>query len=458
MSVVTKKIDSANALLSGTISREVLNQKVNEVIKKIAKSVKIDGFRQGKVPPNIIKSRYKDQIDSDSKQEAIRDLLDNGLKELGITPNKMLGNPLISKFDEKGENIEVEIKISSTPEFSVDNIQSCIPEVKLQPITQKQIDERIDEIAKSRAPLEEVRENRGLKKDDVAVIDFEGFVDDKAFEGGKAQNFNLTIGSNQFIAGFEDALIGMKKGEERTIDVKFPDEYQAKNLAGKDAKFKVKLHTISQKQPVKIDDEFAKTMLGKDATVQSLKEAFKEQLEMEQKTELYNKELKGKLLESLLSAITFDLPELIVEQEMDILFRNTLAGIPREEFEALKNDEKKARQKRESLKDEAKKSVQATFIIDALARKNNITINDNEVLQTIYYEAMMMGQDAQKTIEYYREHNMLPAIKMAMIEDRVLHFLLDSQHAQSKDSKESQSKAKSSSSKQKSKDDTSKKD
>lgn len=458
MSVITKKIDSANALLSGTISREVLNQKVNEVIKKIAKSVKIDGFRQGKVPPNIIKSRYKDQIDSDSKQEAIRDLLDNGLKELGITPNKMLGNPLISKFDEKGENIEVEIKISSTPEFSVDNIQSCIPEVKLKPITQKQIDERIDEIAKSRAPLEEVRENRGLKKDDIAVIDFEGFVDDKAFEGGKAQNFNLTIGSNQFIAGFEDALIGMKKGEERTIDVKFPNEYQAKNLAGKDAKFKVKLHTISQKQPVKIDDEFAKAMLGKDATVQSLKEAFKEQLEMEQKTELYNKELKGKLLESLLGAITFDLPELIVEQEMDILFRNTLAGIPKEEFEALKNDEKKARQKRESLKDEAKKSVQATFIIDALARKNNITINDNEVLQTIYYEAMMMGQDAQKTIEYYREHNMLPAIKMAMIEDRVLHFLLDSQHAQSKDSKESQSKAKSSSSKQKSKDDTSKKD
>lgn len=434
MSVVTKKIDSANALLSGIISREALNQKIDEVIKKIAKSVKIDGFRKGKVPSNLIKSRYKDQIDSDSKQEAIRDLLDNGLKELGITPNKMLGNPLISKFDEKGENIEVEIKISISPEFSVDNIQSCIPEVKLQPITQKQIDERIDEVAKSRAPLGEINENRGLKKDDVALIDFEGFVDGKAFDGGKAQNFNLTIGSNQFIAGFEDALVGMKKGEERSIDVKFPDDYQAPNLAGKDAKFKVKLHSISQKQPVKIDEEFAKAMLGKDATLESLKEAFREQLEMEQKTELYNKELKGKLLESLLDSIKFDLPELIVEQEMDILFRNALAGgVSKEEFESLKNDEKKAKQKRESLKDEAKKSVQATFIIDALARKNNINVNDNEVLQTVYYEAMMMGQDGQKTIEYYRQNNLLPAIKMAMIEDRVLHFLLDSNNSATKD-------------------------
>ena len=439
MSVVTKKIDSANALLSGNISCEVLNQKVNEVIKRIAKSVKIDGFRKGKVPANLIKSRYKDQIDSDSKQEAIRDLLDSGLKELGITPNKMLGNPLISKFDEKGEHIEVEIKISTAPEFSVDNIQSCIPQVKLKPISQKQIDERIEEIAKSRAPLSEVSENRGLKKDDVALIDFEGFVDGKAFEGGKAQNFSLTIGSNQFIAGFEDALIGMKKGEEKTIDVRFPDEYQAKELAGKDAQFKVKLHTISQKQAVKIDDEFAKSMLGKDASVESLNEAFKEQLEMEQKTELYNKELKGKLLESLLDSIKFDLPELIIEQEMDILFRNALAGVSKEEFESLKNDETKAKQKRESLRDEAKRSVQATFIIDALARKNNITINDNEVLQTVYYEAMMMGQDAQKTIEYYRENNILPAIKMAMIEDRVLHFLLDSHNPNTKNS-ESQAK------------------
>ncbi|MGX3098341.1 trigger factor [Helicobacter sp. 23-1046] len=434
MSVITKKIDSANASLSGNISREVLNQKVDEVIKKIAKGVKIDGFRKGKVPANLIKSRYKDQIDSDSKQEAIRDLLDSGLKELGITPNKMIGNPLISKFDEKGEYIEVEIKISTAPEFSVDNIQSCIPQVNLKPINQKQIDERIEEIAKSRAPLSEVNEKRGLKKDDVALIDFEGFVGGKAFEGGKAQNFSLTIGSNQFIAGFEDALIGMKKGEERTIDVRFPDEYQAKELAGKDAQFKVKLHTISQKQAIKIDDEFAKSMLGKDASVESLNEAFKEQLEMEQKTELYNKELKGKLLESLLDSIKFDLPELIIEQEMDILFRNALAGVSKEEFESLKNDETKAKQKRESLRDEAKRSVQATFIIDALARKNNITINDNEVLQTVYYEAMMMGQDAQKTIEYYRENNILPAIKMAMIEDRVLHFLLDSHNPNTKES------------------------
>ena len=147
---------------------------------------------------------------------------------------------------------------------------------------------------------------------------------------------------------------------------------------------------------------------------------------MEQKTSLYNKELKSKTLEALTKEITFDLPEPIIEQEMDILFRNALNAMPKEEFDALKDDEDKAKQKRDSFRKEAQKSVQATFIIDALARKHNIAIEDNEALQTIYYEAMMMGQDPKAAIEYYQSNNLLPAIKMAMVEDRVLTFLLDS--------------------------------
>ncbi|WP_395148993.1 trigger factor [uncultured Helicobacter sp.] len=426
MNLQTKRLDSANAVVSGVISQDVLEQKTQDVIKKIAKSVKIDGFRKGKVPAHLIQSRYKDQIDKDSKQEAVQDLLQAGLKDLGIEPQAMLGNPLISKFESKDNTIDVEIKISTTPEFSLDKVEGYVPEVKLKSVSAKEIDERLAEIAKSRAPLSEVTQDRALQKDDTAVIDFEGFVDGKAFDGGKAQNFNLTIGSNQFIPGFEDALVGMKKGEKRDIEVTFPKDYQAAHLAGKPATFAITLHKIMQKDAVAIDEAFAKSMLGQDATLESLKDAIKEQLEMEHKTDLYNKELKETLLQALLKEITFDLPELIVEQEMDILFRNALNTMSKEEFEALKNDEQKARQKRDSFKEDAKKSVQITFIMDALARKHNIVIQDNEALQTIYYEAMMMGQDPRAAIEYYQKNNLLPAIKMAMIEDRVLTFLLDS--------------------------------
>lgn len=440
MNLQTKRLDSANAVVSGVISQDVLEQKTQDVIKKIAKSVKIDGFRKGKVPAHLIQSRYKDQIDKDSKQEAVQDLLQAGLKDLGIEPQAMLGNPLISKFESKDNTIDVEIKISTTPEFSLDKVEGYVPEVKLKSVSAKEIDERLAEIAKSRAPLSEVTQDRALQKDDTAVIDFEGFVDGKAFDGGKAQNFNLTIGSNQFIPGFEDALVGMKKGEKRDIEVTFPKDYQAAHLAGKPATFAITLHKIMQKDTVAIDEAFARSMLGQDATLESLKDAIKEQLEMEHKTDLYNKELKETLLQALLKEITFDLPELIVEQEMDILFRNALNTMSKEEFEALKNDEQKARQKRDSFKEDAKKSVQITFIMDALARKHNIVIQDNEALQTIYYEAMMMGQDPRAAIEYYQKNNLLPAIKMAMVEDRVLTFLLDSKLESNTDKKSTSAK------------------
>ena len=440
MNLQTKRLDSANAVVSGVISQDVLEQKIQDVITKIAKSVKIDGFRKGKVPAHLIQSRYKDQIDKDSKQEAVQDLLQAGLKDLGIEPQAMLGNPLISKFESKDNTIDVEIKISTTPEFSLDKVEGYVPEVKLKSVSAKEIDERLAEIAKSRASLSEVTQDRALQKDDTAVIDFEGFVDGKAFDGGKAQNFNLTIGSNQFIPGFEDALVGMKKGEKRDIEVTFPKDYQAAHLAGKPATFAITLHKIMQKDAVAIDEAFAKSMLGQDATLESLKDAIKEQLEMEHKTDLYNKELKETLLQALLKEITFDLPELIVEQEMDILFRNALNTMSKEEFEALKNDEQKARQKRDSFKEDAKKSVQITFIMDALARKHNIVIQDNEALQTIYYEAMMMGQDPRAAIEYYQKNNLLPAIKMAMIEDRVLTFLLDSKLESNTDKKSTSTK------------------
>ncbi|WP_110850496.1 trigger factor [Helicobacter cinaedi] len=432
MNFTTKRTNNANAIINGSIAQSKLEEKFDKVIKKIAQSVKIDGFRKGKVPAQVIKARYKDQVEQDAQQEAIQDLLDLALKELNVAPNSLIGNPMILKFDKNEDKIDLEIKISIAPSFETDNVEKYVPEVHLEAITKAQIDERLAEIAKSRAPLSEITENRALAKDDTANIDFEGFVDGKAFEGGKGENFNLVIGSNQFIPGFEDTLIGMKKGEKRSIDVTFPENYQATHLAGKKAKFDVTLHKILQKDSTKIDDEFAKSIAGVESSLESLKDMIKEQLEMEQKTELYNKELKERLVEALLKNISFDLPELIVEQEMDILFRNALSQLAPEEIKNEKQSEE-AKKVRETHRDEACKSVQITFIMDKLAKQYNIVIQDNEVLQTIYYEAMMMGQNPKEVLEYYQQNNLVPAIKMTMIEDRVLHYLLDEKFAKSKE-------------------------
>lgn len=427
MILETKKLNTANALVNGEILLKDLEVKFDKVASKISKSVKIDGFRKGKVPLSVVKARYKDNIEQDAQKEVIEEILQAGIKELGIAFSEVMGNPIVTKFDKKESDVFVEIKLSLKPQFDLDVLSSCVPEVNLAEVTDKQVDVRIQEIAQKSAPLLEAKKDKKVAQDDIVNIDFEGFIDGEVFDGGNSKGFDLTIGSGQFIPGFEDGLIGLEAGSQKDIDVVFPENYQAPNLAGKSAIFKVKINKIQQRDKVKIDDELAKTLLPqeKNASLDLLKEKVREQIHSEEKTKLYNEELKEKLIENFDKTIDFDLPDLIVEQEMDLLFRNFLSALVPDEFEKFKNDAQIAKQKRESFRSDAQKSVKITFIVDAFAKQENILVEDNEVFQAVYYEAMMNGQDPKNLVEYYQKNNLLPAIKMAMIEEKILVYLLD---------------------------------
>ncbi len=426
MSVKAQKINEANAIASSIISAEVVDKKSQNITQQFAKNINISGFRKGKVPLAIVKQRYAKQIQQEVEQEAVRESFQEALKELKLEQKDILGNPAITKFDRKDKTIEVEFKMSIAPKVDLSKLKSCVPTFKVKDPSLKEIDERIDEIAKSRTPLIEAKANAKLSNGDTANIDFEGFLDGKAFEGGKAEKFDLLIGSGQFIPGFEEQLIGMKKDEEKEIKVTFPKEYQAKNLAGKETTFKVKLHAIKIKDTLKVDDKLAQELLNKpDATLQELKDQVKNQLKHEAKTKLYNEEAKPKLIENILKTIEFDLPDLIVEQEMNILLNNYARTLSAEEFEAFQKDSNRIEEKRKELQEEAQKSVRITFIVDAAAKEYQIQVQDNEVMQTLYYESMMTGQDPKAMLEFYQKNNLLPAVKMAMLEDRMLTMLLD---------------------------------
>lgn len=427
-SLKVTNIDSANATAQAVIPADTLNQKLDKVTKAASKNLKIDGFRKGHVPASAIKQRYGKQLEEDAQRECVQDILKDILKELKVEPQALIGDPRITKFDKKDEGIEIEIEVSLTPTIPLDNLEDCIPEVKIPEVTQEDIAKRLEEIASARAPLVGIEDGRRKLKDgEYAKIDFEGFIEGEAFEGGKAENYLLKIGSKSFIEGFEEQLIGMKKGEEKEINVTFPENYQAKHLAGKPAVFKVKLLEIQTKGKIEIDDNFAKTLLPdeKDVNVETLKEKIKAQLQSEKKQEIYNNELKEILIENLNKNISFDLPRSIVHQEMDLLFRNSLMSLSQEEQEKLAKEPEELKSKREEQRENAEKSVRVTFIIDAIAKQNKVEIPDSEVVNTIYYEAMAMRQDPKAVFEYYKNNNLIPAVKMAMLEDRVLTMLLD---------------------------------
>ena len=218
----------------------------------------------------------------------------------------------------------------------------------------------------------------------------------------------------------------MNKGETEDITVTFPKEYQAKELAGKEAIFTVTLHEIKTKGSVELDEEMVKRLIpgDKNATADTVKEQIKQQIKQEKLGKLYNDELKPQLMEALVAKYEFDLPQNILEQEIDAKVNQKAQTMSEEELAQYKDNDEKIEELRESVRDDAKDSVKATFIVDALAKKEAIVVHDQEVSQTIYYEAMMSGQDPQQVIKYYQKNNLLPAIKMGMIEDRLFSRIM----------------------------------
>jgi trigger factor len=225
----------------------------------------------------------------------------------------------------------------------------------------------------------------------------------------------------------------MKEGETKEITVKFPEDYHAKEFAGKEATFKVTLHEIQEKViPADIDEETLKKFLPNEEapTVELLKEKIKEQLEAEKLSKLYNEEVKPKFVEALVEKYEIDLPENIVEQEIDMAFRNALPSMSEEEIKTYTTDLEAAKEKREEFRKDAIDSVKLTFIVDELAKLEEVAVDDQEVMQTLYFEALQSGQDPQALIKQYEEQGLLPAVKMAIVEDKLFTKLFNAKKEQ----------------------------
>ena len=422
------RVDGANAVITATIGKDVVESNLDKVEKQAAKTMNVQGFRKGKIPVAVVKQRFADKLTEDAEAEALRKVLNDGLKELNVANADLIGEPTISKFDKKEDgSIDVEISLAIKPTIDLGDYKSLIPAVENKEVDAKEIDARLEEIAKSSAPLEKLSRKRAVKDNDFAVIDFEGFVDGVAFEGGKAEKYPLHVGSGSFIPGFEEQVIGMKYEEQKDVVVTFPESYQAKNLAGKEATFKVTLHEIQEKVAAELNDEFAQRMLPgeENVTIDTLREKIKEQIKTEAMSKYYREELKPAYLETLVEKIEFALPNSVVDQEINYALNNKVRTMSEDEINALRENESKVEEMRNELKGDAVSSVKATFIIDALAKAENVQVSDQEVMQVLYYEAMQMGQNPQEVVKQYQEAGYLPAIKMSMIEEKVISKLLD---------------------------------
>ena len=315
-----EKTENANEVkFEITVEAEKFDNAIKKVYFQSAKYFNIPGFRKGKAPMQIVEKYYGKEI---FYEDAFNEVAQGALEE-AITENKLeiVARPEIDEIKqmEKGKDLIFTVVLQTKPEAELEKYKGIeIPKIEYN-VTDKDIEHELEHMQEHNSRLVSI-EDRPVEKGDIVTIDFEGFADGKAFEGGKAENYELEIGSNTFIPGFEDQIIGMKLEEEKDVNVKFPKEYFSKDLADKDATFKVKLHEIKKKELPKLDDEFAKDASEFD-TLKELKEDIKKKLE-KQNEDRTKYETEEAVVKALCENTKVDIPSGMIEAEVDRMYKD----------------------------------------------------------------------------------------------------------------------------------------
>ncbi len=395
MSMKVEKTDKKNEVkLSFTIEASKFEEAIQKVYVKSAKYFNIPGFRKGKAPYKIVEKQYGAQIFyEDAFNEVAGEVYE---KELTDAKIEAVSRPEIDIIQmEKGKDLIFTAVVQTKPEVTLGKYKGIELKKVEYNVEEKDIDHEIGHMQERNARLVNV-EDRPVEKNDTTVIDFEGFVDGVAFEGGKAENHELVIGSNTFIPGFEDQIIGMKIGEEKDINVTFPEEYFSKDLAGKAAVFKVKLHEIKKKELPAVDDEFAKDVSEFD-TIKELKDSIKEKLEEENKNKA-KYETEEEAIKTVCDNTEIDIPSGMVETETDNMIKDIEQRLMYQGLnfaQYLQMMGKTEEDMRKEMKEQAERQVKTKLVLGAIVEAEKIEATDEEVKAKLEEMATMYGKDAK---------------------------------------------------------------
>lgn len=396
MSTKIEKTENKNEVkLEFTIEAKKFDEAIMKVYQKSARYFNIPGFRKGKAPFNIVERMYGDEI---FYEDAFNELVPS-IYEKEIEDNKIeaVSKPEINIVKmKKGEDLVFTALVQTKPEVKLGKYKGIELKKVEYPVTDEDVEHELAHVQEHNARIITV-EDRPVQDKDIAVIDFQGFVDGKAFEGGKAEKHELEIGSKTFIPGFEDQVIGMKVGEEKDINVKFPEDYFSKDLAGKDATFKVKLHEIKEKQLPALDDEFAKDVSEFD-TLKDYKTSIKEKKQA-QNDDRAKHETENLAIEAVSNETKIDIPSGMIETEIDALIRDleqqlSYQGINLDQYLKIMNKTRKEIE--ENYKEQAEKNVKSRLILEAIIKEEKIESTDEEINAKIKEMATNYGRKEEE--------------------------------------------------------------
>ena len=421
MNCKVEKTQNANEVkLEITIEAEKFENAIKKVYFKSAKYFNIPGFRKGKAPQNIVERYYGKEI---FYEDAFNDLVPEEY-EKALEENKIeaVSKPQIDVIKmEKGQDLVFTAVVSTKPEVELGKYKG----IEIKKIEYNVEDEAVENELKTMQEKNSrlvTIDDRAVENGDTVAIDFEGFVDNVPFDGGKAENYDLEIGSGSFIPGFEDQIVGMKIDEEKDINVKFPEEYFSKDLAGKDATFKVKLHSIKKKEMPELDDEFAKDVSEFD-TLAELKKSVREKLEKQMQDKAkYEKEQA--VIKALCDETKIDIPAGMIELEVDNMIKDmeqrmSYQGLKLEQY--LKMLNKTEDEFRKESEPQAIEAIKSRLILEAIVAKEGIKASEEEITEKIKEMAKNYGRNED---ELLKNDNVKKYIEEGIVNEKAIELLI----------------------------------
>lgn len=419
MKVTEEKVDGLKHGFKIVVPVGTIDSKVTDKIKNIGEKAAIPGFRKGKAPESFLRQRYEKAVMGEVLDELIQEQVSKTLSERSLRP-AMRPKIEILSFDQ-GKDLEFSLDVEVIPEivpadFSKISLDKLIAEVPAE-----EIEKALERLASARSDSEKVEEDRAAKKGDIAVIDFVGSIDGVEFPGGKGEKYSLELGSNSFIPGFEDQLVGKKAGAKIDVKVPFPADYHAKDLAGKDAVFAVTVHELRAKKKAEINDEFAK-FFGKQ-TLDELREMIRLELAREYEG-VSMSGLKRVLLDALAQAHDFQVPEGMLDLEFDAIWKQVEAAKNKNQLDP-EDTEKSEEDLKAEYRDIAERRVRLGLLLAEVGMKNKISVTDADLNRAIMMEARQFPGQEKAVFDFYSKHpEMLDRLRAPLFEEKVIDFIL----------------------------------
>ena len=415
----SNKIEENVWELEVAVDGETFMNAVNKAYLQQRKKINVPGFRKGKAPRAFIEKMYGEAVFYEDALEIVYpDAVSAAIEEAKL---EVIDTPFDLEVPEMGKDgVVIKLKVTVMPEVKLGKYKGIKATKKSAKVSAEDVKSHINNMLEQNSRIVTVETKRKVKKNDIAVIDFEGFVDGVAFEGGKAENYELTIGSNQFIPGFEDQIIGHKAGEEFDVNVKFPEDYHAE-LAGKDATFKIKLHEIKVKEVPALDDEFVKDVSEYD-TVDELKKNVKEELENKKQHEV-EAEANNEVLDKLADLVTAVIPDCMIEKKMDddvqdFAYRLQMQGLDLKTYLKYTGSDEKTF--REQYKEQAEKQVKLDLALAEIIKKENLEVSDADLEEEYAQYAKAYNMDVDQIKKAIPADNVKPELLQRKAVDFVI--------------------------------------